>query len=171
MRGPTRPSICAGKGDLDWEALGAIAELLGAIAVFATLVYLSIQIRTNTKATKAQAIAAWATASAPDRELLINNPDFLRIAVRLGQDYKPESVEELIAFGAYFRQFLNTWEILFLQNKLGVVDQDFLDGKAEGYAGVVRFPGVKQWWETDGRRTYQSEFADHVDEWLHRSPD
>jgi hypothetical protein len=34
---------------MNWEALGAIANLLAAIGVIATLVYLSIQIRQNNK--------------------------------------------------------------------------------------------------------------------------
>lgn len=33
---------------MNWDALGAIAELAGAIAVFATLIYLAAQIRQNT---------------------------------------------------------------------------------------------------------------------------
>ena len=35
---------------MNWEALGAIGELVGAIAVLITLVYLSLQIRENSKA-------------------------------------------------------------------------------------------------------------------------
>ena len=35
---------------MNWEAIGAIAELTGALAVFLTLVYLAVQIRQNTKA-------------------------------------------------------------------------------------------------------------------------
>ena len=35
---------------MNWDALGAIAELLGAIAVFLTLAYLTIQVRQNSKA-------------------------------------------------------------------------------------------------------------------------
>ncbi|MFT4562959.1 MAG: hypothetical protein ACI9BW_002710 [Gammaproteobacteria bacterium] len=34
---------------MNWDALGAISELVGALAVVATLVYLAIQIRQNTK--------------------------------------------------------------------------------------------------------------------------
>ncbi|XOV86934.1 MAG: hypothetical protein ACFHX7_18465 [Pseudomonadota bacterium] len=34
---------------MSWDALGAIAEALSAVAVLATLVYLSIQVRQNTK--------------------------------------------------------------------------------------------------------------------------
>ena len=35
---------------MNWDALGAIAELLGAIAVLATLLYLARQIRESSKA-------------------------------------------------------------------------------------------------------------------------
>ena len=41
---------------MNWEALGAIAETLGAIGVIATLVYLATQIRNNTNELKGEAI-------------------------------------------------------------------------------------------------------------------
>ncbi len=34
---------------MNWEALGAIAELIGGLGVIATLAYLAIQIRQNTR--------------------------------------------------------------------------------------------------------------------------
>ncbi len=38
------------RGDrVNWGAIGAIGEILGAIAVFVTLIYLAAQIRQNTK--------------------------------------------------------------------------------------------------------------------------
>src|SRR5262245_53856525 len=41
---------------INWEALGAIANLLAAVGVIATLIYLSIQIRQNTKAVRSSSI-------------------------------------------------------------------------------------------------------------------
>ena len=38
---------------MNWEALGAIGEIIGAIAVIVTLVYLSIQLKQNTKSINA----------------------------------------------------------------------------------------------------------------------
>ena len=35
---------------MNWEALGALSELIGAIAVVLTLIYLAVQIRQNTRA-------------------------------------------------------------------------------------------------------------------------
>ncbi len=38
---------------MNWEALGAIAELIGGLGVIATLAYLAIQIRQNTRSMRA----------------------------------------------------------------------------------------------------------------------
>jgi len=40
--------------EVNWEAIGSMAEILGAGAVFASLVYLAIQIRGNTNQASAQ---------------------------------------------------------------------------------------------------------------------
>jgi len=37
---------------MNWEALGAIGEIVGAVAVVVTLVYLAVQIRQNTRSAK-----------------------------------------------------------------------------------------------------------------------
>jgi hypothetical protein len=42
---------------MDWEAIGAIGEIIGAVAVLLTIVYLADQIKQNTKAATLQAIS------------------------------------------------------------------------------------------------------------------
>ena len=42
---------------MDWNAIGAVGEVLGAAGVIATLLYLTIQLRQNTRATQAQTVA------------------------------------------------------------------------------------------------------------------
>ena len=46
---------------MNWEALGALAELLGAISVFLTLIYLARQINENSKLQKISAYNAMIT--------------------------------------------------------------------------------------------------------------
>jgi hypothetical protein len=41
---------------MNWDALGAISEVLGALAVFITLAYLTLQIKQNTKAVQSSAL-------------------------------------------------------------------------------------------------------------------
>ena len=48
---------------MNWDAVGAIAEVIGAIAIFVSLVYLAVQIRQSTqqaaRALKANELAAF----------------------------------------------------------------------------------------------------------------
>ena len=41
---------------MNWDALGAIGEVVGAIAVVATLAYLAVQIRQNNKLSQTTAV-------------------------------------------------------------------------------------------------------------------
>lgn len=41
---------------MTWEAAGALGEIIGAIAVIATLVYLTIQVRESVRASRAVAV-------------------------------------------------------------------------------------------------------------------
>lgn len=43
------------EGWMNWEAVGAIGEILGAVAVVASLVFLAAQVRSNTRAMRARA--------------------------------------------------------------------------------------------------------------------
>ena len=65
---------------MNWEAVGAVGEVLGAIAVVLTLIYLAAQIRQNTSSTRASTYSdttdGWHTymqsQSVKDIELLIS---------------------------------------------------------------------------------------------------
>jgi hypothetical protein len=80
---------------MNWEAIGAIAEAMGAVGVIATLAYLSIQLRQNTNsvqaasaATHAQAVSSFVSLLAQDEAagLLwdrgLQNPEALSDAER-----------------------------------------------------------------------------------------
>ena len=41
---------------MNWEAIGAVGETVGALAVLLTLVYLAMQIRQNTRSVQAAAV-------------------------------------------------------------------------------------------------------------------
>jgi type III secretory pathway lipoprotein EscJ len=41
---------------MNWEAIGAIGEWVGAVAVLATLIYLAVQIKQNTRQLKSNSL-------------------------------------------------------------------------------------------------------------------
>lgn len=58
---------------MNWEAIGAIGELVGAIGVIVTLVYLAWQIRQNTDQLEKSTLAAKAAAQNASNEALREN--------------------------------------------------------------------------------------------------
>ena len=56
------------RGLVDWNAIGAVAEIVGAIVVVVTLIYLAGQVRQATRATQA---ASFQAASALEQEFLL----------------------------------------------------------------------------------------------------
>ena len=47
---------------MNWDAIGAIGEILGAIGVIVTLGYLAVQIRQNTRSSRVSAFLLYQTA-------------------------------------------------------------------------------------------------------------
>ena len=60
---------------INWDAVGAIGETVGALAVVITLVYLAVQIRQNTKSIRASTYQSVAEALADSSYKLVGNLD------------------------------------------------------------------------------------------------
>ena len=63
---------------MNWEALGAIGEIVGAVAVVLTLGYLALQIRQNTPSVRASTVQA-ISDSAQGRLLALQNVENARV--------------------------------------------------------------------------------------------
>ena len=66
---------------MNWEAISAIAGLLGAIGVIITLIYLSVQIKQNNKQLRGEATASVYEYSRTLTEMLSANPKLYKIAL------------------------------------------------------------------------------------------
>ena len=88
---------------MNWEAIGAVGEVLGSIAVLATLVYLAVQVR-HARSEYVRSISQ--TRYATIREVIsepMRNPDLLRILVKADQVMvsDPKTLSELEAIGDF----------------------------------------------------------------------
>jgi len=63
---------------VNWEAIGAIGEIAGALGVIVTLIYLAIQLRQNTKASHATAVQSSMENSARFSELIASDIEVRR---------------------------------------------------------------------------------------------
>ncbi len=99
---------------MNWEAVGAIAEASGAIAIFVSLVYVAAQIRQNTqqfaRSVEANQLAAFERnieSGNRIRELLILNPDLTELLLRGFRSYAGLSAAEKMRFGMLMRNIFS----------------------------------------------------------------
>lgn len=108
----------------DWEALGAVADLLGAIGVIATLGYLSVQIRQNTKAVKANS----AQSVYSDLSERFDDTDLsLRIRAK-DQSGERLSDDELFYWSQQTAKTIRMYENQWFQSRSGALDPDLFKG-------------------------------------------
>ncbi len=143
------------------QDLGALGELLGSVAVLATLVYLALQTRQNTLAIGAQLDAA-AIAARQNTFLSIATSSELADAVR--EDSTADMTTDQMRLANYWWSLLAWGQWEFQQGRRGLLPS-FHEA---GTAGAVRdlftafrsFEGV---WEA-GKENYLPDFVEWVEE-------
>ena len=147
---------------MNWEAAGAIGEIVGALGVIATLGYLAVQTRHNTKAIKASTFQA---------NTQLWQEWFLTVA---GSDAPESYARGMLGSrnldGSAFQTFWMTCRALFLnfenqyyQFRQGVLDEDSFRGYEQSLRGsTLPWPGIRAWWQLN-RDGYGRDYAAYVD--------
>jgi hypothetical protein len=134
-----------------------MAELLGAIAVFATLAYLALQVRQSNIVTREQAQYHMLQNQLSYFDRLADNPDFVRTVY--GNDQSDEDVEyrqhEAHIVGLLFRW---NWEYLRVQD--GIYPVDSLP--VEGFRWQYRTIGISSQWN-EKKSWLDSGFVDFME--------
>ena len=133
---------------MNWDAIGAIGEIIGALAVLATLFYLAIQIRQNTRTVQTSTYQAALESSNKFNELVLNNSELHRI-YRLGRnDPSQLTDEERARFRLLLGHLINVYETMFLQYERGTLDLDFWQARQQALALIISQPGIHSYLET-----------------------
>ena len=148
---------------MDWIAVGAIAEIVGAIAVVLTLAYLALQVNHATQAARRAAVADAVSAIREANAHLADDPAAVTI-FRKGVDglENLSTAEEKVQFGILTFNLFKTCEHLHYQWVVGAMDSEVWGGWEWHMKGYLMFPGNRQWYE-ERRRSFSSKFQGWVD--------
>ena len=113
---------------LNWEAIGAIANLFAALGVIATLIYLAMQIRQNTKAVRSSSIESLVHNLSATAQAAVENE--YMVPLMLKANAGPETLTEVerVRMHFWFIMTFRRFEGVYFQRELGFVD-----------AAVIRF--------------------------------
>jgi hypothetical protein len=147
---------------VNWVAIGAIGELIGGAAVIATLIYLAIQLRQNTKGIRAQAYYNVVSGkNALYRELASNRELFSIVGQGLAANPPFDTIMDGARTHLIFYAFMNEFETTYLLYKAGAVEEEiWLRDKAQ-MAGMIGFPGMIDWWNL-AKQYFHKDFVTEV---------
>lgn len=150
---------------MNWDALGAIGELIGAVAVVVTLLYIARQIhQTNVRS---QATARYSLIEAlGEVNLLIASDKQVASVLRRGLQGDELDDDESIQFFALLGQFLNTASVLFDLYEDGLLPENQWLMIRKDIISIYSEPGGNKFWNETGRLGVHERFRDAVDETL-----
>lgn len=145
------------------QELASIAEILSALGVIASLLFVGWQIRENTVATKAhiheqitQSYLAWLGSA-------IANPEAYATGIKVTEAELSSlsDAEKTFFFGTalgYFKQF----ELMYVQNRKGIMDGDIWDAWSVYILMYFHQPGIQVWWKSR-RDAFIPEFREFLE--------
>ena len=133
---------------MNWESIGAAGEIIGALAVVATLFYLSIQIRQNTLSVRASSFQAGVDSINAINTLVAGSQENARL-LRLGmEDPKTLSDDDLFQFNMLCLSLFRVYENLHYQSEKGV-GMELWAAIGQDLPTMLSQQGVQSWWSTN----------------------
>jgi len=150
---------------MNWEAIGAIGEIIGAFAVVLTLGYLATQIRQNTKAERNTAMQHLLAASAATNNLIAGDEQLASTLSKGFKDPQALSDAERLQVNAQFIGLMQHMDGAFHMHKAGLLD-DEIWAKFEYELPIwLHIPMIREWYDSDRYRLSKS-FQKYLDERL-----
>ena len=151
---------------MNWEAIGAIGEVAGAVGVITTLGYLAVQIRQNTKAVRLSTVHS-TNEGFRSQAAIIGGSNSVAAVYASGLT-EPEKLNlaDRVQFYALLHNQVRGYEEAFYQHSEGALDPRVWEGMHGQMLNTSSLPGFKKYWQ-DRREWYSSYFQDHVENVLY----
>ena len=133
---------------MSWEALGALGELIGALVVVLTLVYLSKQIRDNSIQLKANSINSVAALFNDAWQPIYNDESTRSIWVNGLRQSRELSEVEQATFDLFMHRLVNPFEVVVSHYEKGILDAESYQGYiARLHSMCISSPGGRDWYD------------------------
>ena len=133
---------------MNWEMLSAIGQVVAAIGVIPSLIYLAVQIRGQNKERRRAGIniltAQW-------NELVKSAQESREFAVLFLQGvrcFHDLDGPDKLSFSAFFTRFTRNCEGMFIYYRDGALEKALWDEVERTMSDYFAYPGVREWWAT-----------------------
>lgn len=148
---------------MNWEAIGAVGEVIGALAVVVTLLYLASQSKINTSAINRAAVQATLRGRGEATRFLASDPEISALMWRGAE--QPHTLDhiEWQRFFLICASIVRPIELAFMDYEAGRMR----DGLWQGQKSTLEFwfakPGIQRWLAEYGQTLYPN-FQNYLQE-------
>lgn len=148
---------------MNWDAIGAVSEAVGAAAVVASLLYLAVQIRASTRASAVESKLQTTRLLTEVLDSYIQSPELSDLTERGFADLDSLSRSEFVQFSNLSLKLFWYLSAAHFQFRTGALEEaDWLEVKIAMHFWLRR-PGTQNWWKKFGRSSFGPEFQRFVD--------
>ena len=146
---------------MNWDAIGAIGEIIGASAVVISLVYLATQIRAQNREARVasvhQVIESYRTSVSG-----LYEPGMAEMWVRAVDDFDSLEPSERLRFVVYLTVAVRSFEDAYFQWREGHLETEIWDALLAPLVDVKSTASFGRFWELR-RHHFREEFARYVE--------
>jgi hypothetical protein len=133
---------------MNWEMLSAIGQVVAAIGVIPSLIYLAVQIREQNKERRRAGIntltAQWSDLVKSAQE----SREFAALFLQGVRSFQGLDAPDKLRFSAFFTRFTRNCEGMFIYYRDGALEKALWDEVERTMSDYFAYPGVREWWAT-----------------------
>ena len=154
---------------MNWEAVGAIGEFVGGLAVVLTLVYIAFQVRQSSKQIDQNTRALEASTFYAAGEgfikwwALVSQDEALASLWQRGIAGESLNSTDKLRFNSMAMILFTALENNVHQFQLGSVSRNTLELAKGSWERILKSPGGNAWWKKQGRNTFTPEFVEAIE--------
>lgn len=147
---------------MNWDAIGALGEIIGAIAVVITLAYLAAQIRSGNRALRTSVRDSAFRQLQDWNNQLVSDPILPLIFQRGMEDFESLDEAERVRFIHLAFSFVKLYENLYLHHIDGSLPEEGFCGPRTVFLVYFNRPGLQKYW-AERRDFFDERFVRWVD--------
>jgi hypothetical protein len=145
---------------VNWDAVSAYSEVIGAAAVVISLVYLALQIRQNTKAIRGSTLDA---ITAHMQEELRWSSEMPVVFKKAMEDPATLTYEEAWALSEWVTAAFTARQNEYYQYQQGMLDEEVWEGIENIIRLLMGISWIRDWWQDYGRKQLGRSFVGKVE--------
>jgi len=153
---------------MNWQAIGAVGNVFGAVGVTATLIYLIVQLRQNTRVLRLNTANVVTEELQAMFSLLAADEGLSGVFLEAGQSSVLEGVSR-VRYYTFTNNLMRVHENAYLQRAEGAIPEAHWTGLTRLMIDYTDMPAFAAYW-IDRKHWSSDEFADYMESEIIHSP-